>query len=406
MRGTTMTGSLELRGVGKTFNARGGDTLALDGIDLHVEPGEFVCIVGASGCGKSTLLNIVAGLTEPTAGEALIDGEPIEGPGPDRGLVFQGYSLYPWKTVSDNIAFGLEIEGVKRSERQRRVDRYLDVMDLRKWKDARPSQLSGGMRQRVAIARSLVTEEVPLRDVEPHERAHHGVCHEPGLVGQHGDRHECLGKSHDGVVAHRAQVAALRDSPPPGNDAVEDRDQGRHRHGAHEETGPQERRNARQGPRRRRQEKRRWGNEASTKIVDHLPSAQGGDARPRSPASGVARVAQDPGDELPVAAHPAMLAARGHLVVRGELLEEIHVRQQPGACEQALEEIVAEKRVLRCLSVERRLEGLDVVDPLPGVGPFFEEVLVHIGDRGRVGVHAPGTRDDALVGRAGGPGGK
>jgi NitT/TauT family transport system ATP-binding protein len=160
-----MTGSLELKGITKSFYSRRGETLALDGIDLHVEPGEFVCIVGASGCGKSTLLSIVAGLMEPSAGEALIDGERIEGPGPDRGLVFQGYSLYPWKSVSANIAFGLEIEGVKREERQRRIDRYLDVMNLRKWKDARPAQLSGGMRQRVAIARSLVTEpEVLLLD--------------------------------------------------------------------------------------------------------------------------------------------------------------------------------------------------------------------------------------------------
>jgi NitT/TauT family transport system ATP-binding protein len=165
MRGSPVTGSLELKGLTKAFYTRRGETLALDGIDLHVEPGEFVCIVGASGCGKSTLLSIVAGLMEPTAGEALIDGEPIEGPGPDRGLVFQGYSLYPWKSVSDNIAFGLEIEGIGREERRRRVAHYLDVMNLAKWADARPSQLSGGMRQRVAIARSLVTEpEVLLLD--------------------------------------------------------------------------------------------------------------------------------------------------------------------------------------------------------------------------------------------------
>jgi ABC-type nitrate/sulfonate/bicarbonate transport system ATPase subunit len=160
-----MTGSLELLGLTKSFRTGRSETLALDGIDLHVEPGEFVCIVGASGCGKSTLLNIVAGLMEPTSGEALLDGEMIEGPGPDRGLVFQGYSLYPWKTVSDNIAFGLEIEGVRREERKRRVAHYLNVMNLMKWADARPSQLSGGMRQRVAIARSLVTEpEVLLLD--------------------------------------------------------------------------------------------------------------------------------------------------------------------------------------------------------------------------------------------------
>jgi NitT/TauT family transport system ATP-binding protein len=160
-----VTSHLQLNGLTKSFPGRHGDTLALDGIDLHVERGEFVCIVGASGCGKSTLLGIIAGLIEQTSGDALLDDEPIEGPGPDRGLVFQAYSLYPWRSVSQNIAFGLEIEGVKRDEIERRVSRYLDVMNLRKWKDARPSQLSGGMRQRVAIARSLVTEpEVLLLD--------------------------------------------------------------------------------------------------------------------------------------------------------------------------------------------------------------------------------------------------
>jgi NitT/TauT family transport system ATP-binding protein len=139
--------------------------VAIEGIDLVVEPGEFVCIVGASGCGKSTLLSIVAGLTEPTAGSVTLDGEEIDGPGPDRGLVFQSYSLYPWRSVSQNIAFGLELAGMSRDEMRRRVDHYLSVMKLEKWADARPSQLSGGMRQRVAIARSLVTEpEVLLLD--------------------------------------------------------------------------------------------------------------------------------------------------------------------------------------------------------------------------------------------------
>jgi len=160
-----MTARLELHGISKVFRTRHGETVALDGIDLVVEPGEFVCIVGASGCGKSTLLSIVAGLTEPTAGSVSLDGEEIEGPGPDRGLVFQTYSLYPWRSVSQNIAFGLELEGIGRDEIKRRVDHYLEVMKLQKWADARPSQLSGGMRQRVAIARSLVTEpEVLLLD--------------------------------------------------------------------------------------------------------------------------------------------------------------------------------------------------------------------------------------------------
>jgi len=160
-----MTSRLEVRGLRKAFRSRNGPTFALDGVDLVVEPGEFVCIVGASGSGKSTLLSVVAGLTEPTSGEVLLDGTLVDGPGPDRGLVFQNYSLYPWRTVADNIAFGLEVAGMKGGDIESRVRRYLDVMQLTQWRDARPSQLSGGMRQRVAIARSLATEpEVLLLD--------------------------------------------------------------------------------------------------------------------------------------------------------------------------------------------------------------------------------------------------
>jgi NitT/TauT family transport system ATP-binding protein len=156
---------LELEGVTKVFRGRRSDTIAIEDVSLVVEPGEFICIVGASGCGKSTLLSIVAGLMEPTSGSVTIDGEEIEGPGPDRGLVFQNYSLYPWRSVRQNIGFGLELEGMSADEIRRRVDHYLDVMKLEKWADARPGQLSGGMRQRVAIARSLVTEpEVLLLD--------------------------------------------------------------------------------------------------------------------------------------------------------------------------------------------------------------------------------------------------
>jgi NitT/TauT family transport system ATP-binding protein len=160
-----MTARLELQGVSKVFGGRRGDVVAVQGVSLVVESGEFVCIVGASGCGKSTLLSIVAGLIEPTEGSVTLDGDEIEGPGPDRGLVFQSYSLYPWRSVSQNIALGLELEGIGRDAIRRRVEHYLDVMNLRKWADARPGQLSGGMRQRVAIARSLVTEpEVLLLD--------------------------------------------------------------------------------------------------------------------------------------------------------------------------------------------------------------------------------------------------
>lgn len=172
-----MTAHLELRSVSKSFPGRSGPTTALEGVTLHVESGEFVCLVGASGCGKSTLLSIIAGLTGPTSGDVLLDGVPIEGPGPDRGLVFQNYSLYPWRTVAQNIAFGLELAKLDRQEIDRRVSHYLEVMQLTKWAAARPSQLSGGMRQRVAIARSLATApEVLLLDepfgaLDAHTRA-------------------------------------------------------------------------------------------------------------------------------------------------------------------------------------------------------------------------------------------
>ncbi|HWO93383.1 MAG TPA: ABC transporter ATP-binding protein [Dehalococcoidia bacterium] len=160
-----MEPKLRISGLTKAFPAKPVSATALEGVDLYAEEGEFVCIVGASGCGKSTLLSIVAGLTEPTMGEVLVDGERILGPGPDRGLVFQGYSLYPWRTVAQNVAFGLELTDLSKEEIRERVRYYLDVMNLTKWADARPSQLSGGMRQRVAIARSLVTEpEILLLD--------------------------------------------------------------------------------------------------------------------------------------------------------------------------------------------------------------------------------------------------
>lgn len=159
--------ALEVRGLTKSFPGGRGEepTVALEGIDLEVARGELVCLVGASGCGKSTLLSIVAGLTEPTEGEALLEGYPIAGPSPDRGLVFQGYSLFPWRTVAENVAFGLELSGWTRARRRERVDELLEVMRLTKWADSRPSQLSGGMRQRVAIARSLAPQpEVLLLD--------------------------------------------------------------------------------------------------------------------------------------------------------------------------------------------------------------------------------------------------
>jgi NitT/TauT family transport system ATP-binding protein len=156
---------LELRGVGKDFQVRGRSVTAVDGIDLRVRSGEFVCVVGASGSGKSTLLSLVAGLGSPTRGQIILDGKPVTGPGPDRGLVFQSASLYPWRNVERNVAFGLELLKLSKAERARRVDWYLEETGLSGLRRSLPGQLSGGQRQRVAIARALVCEpEVLLLD--------------------------------------------------------------------------------------------------------------------------------------------------------------------------------------------------------------------------------------------------
>lgn len=151
----------------KRFGRGADEVTAIDGIDLHVEARELVCIVGASGCGKSTLLNIVGGLETLTTGTVEVDGEPVVGPGPDRGMVFQSYSLYPWKTVAQNVSFGLECAQVPRRLRADRVEELLDIMALTEFADRRPAELSGGMRQRVAIARALAPEPDVLLLDEP-----------------------------------------------------------------------------------------------------------------------------------------------------------------------------------------------------------------------------------------------
>ncbi|MDP9389683.1 MAG: ABC transporter ATP-binding protein [Actinomycetota bacterium] len=158
---------LEAVGLVKEFPTRRGPLRVLDGVDLRVDEGELVCLVGSSGCGKSTLLAIAAGLEPPTAGAVLLDGEPVTGPGADRGLVFQGYSLYPWRTVAQNVAFGLELAGFPRAEIARRVEHRLSVVGLSGFADALPAQLSGGMKQRTAIARALATEPRVLLLDEP-----------------------------------------------------------------------------------------------------------------------------------------------------------------------------------------------------------------------------------------------
>jgi NitT/TauT family transport system ATP-binding protein len=157
--------ALELCGVGKDFTRHGERVRALEHIDLRIERGAFVCVVGASGSGKSTLLSLVAGLSRPSAGEVRLDGRPVTGPGPDRGLVFQSGAVYPWRTVERNVAFGLELLPISRAERARRVAWYLEETGLTALRRALPKQLSGGQRQRVAIARALAGEpEVLLLD--------------------------------------------------------------------------------------------------------------------------------------------------------------------------------------------------------------------------------------------------
>ncbi|MGH9188822.1 MAG: ABC transporter ATP-binding protein [Acidimicrobiales bacterium] len=152
-------------GLSKEFETASGPLAALVDVDLHVDDGELVCLLGASGCGKSTLLSIAAGLEPATSGAVMLDGVPVTGPGADRGLVFQGYSLYPWRTVAGNVAFGLELKGLPADEVRQRVASHLAVVGLTDFAEALPRQLSGGMKQRTAIARALATEpEVLLLD--------------------------------------------------------------------------------------------------------------------------------------------------------------------------------------------------------------------------------------------------
>ncbi|MFD6269622.1 ABC transporter ATP-binding protein [Nocardia asteroides] len=158
---------LALRGVGKQFTVRGAAEkfTAIDDISIEVGAGEFLVLVGPSGSGKSTLLDLLGGLSTPSSGQILLDGEPVTGPGLDRGVVFQQYALLPWRTARANIQFGLEAKGVPRRERKAIADHYLELVGLAGFGDRYPHELSGGMKQRVAIARSLAFDpEVLLMD--------------------------------------------------------------------------------------------------------------------------------------------------------------------------------------------------------------------------------------------------
>ncbi|MCK9581426.1 MAG: ABC transporter ATP-binding protein [Methanoregula sp.] len=161
-------GNLEIRDLNQSFSKEDGSRLVvLDHVTFDVKDKEFVCILGSSGCGKTTLLRLIAGLDTAQTGLIILDGEEMKGANPKVGMVFQEYSLFPWRTVIDNIAFGLEMQGMRTEERYRIAERYLHLVNLTPFRDSFPSELSGGMRQRVAVARALALDPVLLLMDEP-----------------------------------------------------------------------------------------------------------------------------------------------------------------------------------------------------------------------------------------------
>ncbi|MFE3824730.1 ABC transporter ATP-binding protein [Streptomyces sp. NPDC059092] len=162
-----MKTKISFQDVVKTFPLKGAEFTALNGVSLDIADQEFVTVVGPSGCGKSTLMSMAAGLQEPTSGRVLVDGEPVTGPGPDRGVIFQQYALFPWLTVRQNVEFGLRIASLPAGERRRRADRAIALVGLDDFADALPKTLSGGMKQRCAIARAYAVDPLVLLMDEP-----------------------------------------------------------------------------------------------------------------------------------------------------------------------------------------------------------------------------------------------
>lgn len=163
--------------IDKVYTSGKQKTTAIEDVSIDIQDNDFVCIVGPSGCGKSTLLRMLAGLDFPSAGEIVVNDKKVTGPGADRGMVFQTYTLFPWMTVEDNIKFGLKIKKMPKEEQQTIADKYLDIIGLKKFAKSFPKELSGGMKQRVAIARALANQpEVLLMDepfgaLDPHTKA-------------------------------------------------------------------------------------------------------------------------------------------------------------------------------------------------------------------------------------------
>ncbi|GAA3141567.1 MULTISPECIES: ABC transporter ATP-binding protein [Nonomuraea] len=162
-----MNNKISFRDVVKTYPMKDGTFTALDHVSLDIADREFVTVVGPSGCGKSTLMSMAAGLVEPTGGEVLVDGRPVDGPGPERGVIFQQYALFPWLTVRRNVEFGLKLKGLPADERRRRAEQAIELVGLSDFADALPKALSGGMRQRCAIARAYAVDPQVLLMDEP-----------------------------------------------------------------------------------------------------------------------------------------------------------------------------------------------------------------------------------------------
>jgi NitT/TauT family transport system ATP-binding protein len=157
---------LSVRDLRKSFGGPGSH-VAFENVSLDIHRREFICIIGPSGCGKSTLIRIVAGLEDASGGEILLDGHPVSGPGSDRGMVFQGYTLFPWRTVKQNVMFGLEMGGEAKSVAEGEARQWLEMVGLSKFQECYPHELSGGMKQRVAIARALANKPRILLMDEP-----------------------------------------------------------------------------------------------------------------------------------------------------------------------------------------------------------------------------------------------
>ena len=162
-----MSPMIEIQGVSKHFDTSRGTVVGLSRVDLDIEEGEFVTLVGPSGCGKSTMLNLLGGLLKPTEGVVRVNGRDVTGPGPDRGVIFQQYALFPWLTAQKNVEFGLSLQRVPKKERAETALRYLQMVGLEDFAKAYPKELSGGMKQRCAIARAYAVNPAILLMDEP-----------------------------------------------------------------------------------------------------------------------------------------------------------------------------------------------------------------------------------------------